>query len=82
MSNIQPDYYRRYGAYEPIKVVRAWGLGYELGTVLKYISRAGKKDSTKEIEDLEKAAQFLQFKIEELRRLDLEKVKDRLISNG
>lgn len=29
--------------YEVIKVIEAWGLGFHLGNVLKYIGRAGKK---------------------------------------
>ena len=36
--------------YEAIKVIDAWGLGFSLGNAVKYISRAGKKDSNKEIE--------------------------------
>src|SRR5207248_239528 len=30
--------------YETIKVIEAWNLNYHLGQVVKYISRAGKKD--------------------------------------
>jgi len=44
--------------YEVIKVIRAWNLGFELGNVLKYISRAGKKhDNIKE--DIDKAISYL-----------------------
>lgn len=46
--------------YEAIKVIRAWDLGFELGNTVKYIARAGKKDPEKELEDLEKAAWYLQ----------------------
>lgn len=45
--------------YEAIKVIEAWNLGFNLGNVVKYISRAGKKDSSKDIEDLEKALWYL-----------------------
>ena len=31
--------------YEAIKVIDAWELGFSLGNTVKYISRAGKKDS-------------------------------------
>ena len=30
--------------YEARKVIKAWGLNFNLGNVAKYISRAGKKD--------------------------------------
>jgi len=50
--------------YEAIKVIEAWELGFCLGNVVKYISRAGKKDSNKEIEDLEKALWYLQREVE------------------
>lgn len=46
--------------YETIKVIRAWDLGFCLGNAVKYISRAGKKDPEKLIEDLEKAVWYLQ----------------------
>lgn len=54
--------------YEAIKVIEAWGLGFSLGNVIKYISRAGKKHRTKELEDLEKAQTYLGFRINELKR--------------
>lgn len=43
--------------YEVIKVAEAWGLDKDayLFNVLKYIARAGKKDPSKELEDLRKA---------------------------
>jgi len=52
--------------YEAIKVVEAWELGFCLGNVIKYISRAGKKDSAKELEDLKKASWYLNRRIEQL----------------
>lgn len=48
--------------YEAIKVIEAWGLGFCLGNVVKYISRAEKKGAT--VEDLRKAAWYLQREIE------------------
>jgi len=52
--------------YEAIKVIDAWGLGFALGNVVKYISRAGKKHAGV-VEDLEKAAWYLQHEIERLK---------------
>lgn len=53
--------------YEAIKVIEAWRLGFCLGNAVKYISRAGKKDSAKTIEDLEKARWYLGREIEKQR---------------
>lgn len=50
--------------YEAIKVIEAWGLDFNLGNVVKYVSRANKKDS--EIEDLKKAKWYLERKINQL----------------
>ena len=44
--------------YEAIKVIEAWGLGFCLGNVVKYISRAGKKNTSTQ-EDLMKARWYL-----------------------
>ncbi len=56
--------------YEPRFVIKKWGLEYYLGSALKYISRAGKKDPTKEVDDLKKAREFITFRIEELESND------------
>ena len=52
--------------YEAIKVIDAWSLGFALGNTVKYISRAGKKDQSKELEDLKKALWYLQHHINQL----------------
>lgn len=53
--------------YEAIRVIEAWKLDFCLGNTIKYISRAGKKDPAKELEDLEKAAWYLNRRIEQLK---------------
>lgn len=53
--------------YEAIKVIDAWKLNFNLGSAVKYICRAGRKDSSKHIEDLEKAAFYLKHEIELLK---------------
>ena len=53
-----------YGKYEPKDVIRDWGLNFNLGSTVKYIARAGRKDDI--IQDLKKAKQFLEFEIEAL----------------
>jgi hypothetical protein len=58
-----PSHYGGDKVYETIKVIMAWGLGFNLGNAVKYISRAGKKDPTKQVEDLEKARFYLDYEI-------------------
>ena len=49
--------------YEAIKVIEAWDLNFNLGSVLKYVRRAGKKDASKELEDLRKARFYIDHEI-------------------
>lgn len=68
MSNIDhPSYYGSDTTYETIKVIEAWQLDFCLGNAVKYISRAGKKDPNKEIEDLQKAVWYIQRRIDQLK---------------
>lgn len=55
-----------YSEYEPKDVIREWGLNFNLGSAVKYIARAGRKDDI--IQDLSKAKQFLEFEIEYLQK--------------
>lgn len=57
-----PAHYTQ-GGIETIQVIEAWGLGYNLGNAVKYISRAGKKDPEKTVEDLKKARWYLDREI-------------------
>jgi hypothetical protein len=52
---------------EVIEFIEDQKLDYHLGNTVKYIARAGKKDPTKIVEDLEKAQWYLKRKIEELK---------------
>ena len=56
--------------HEPIKVIEYYGLGFNLGNVVKYILRAGIKHPTIEgtIEDLKKAIWYLGREIENLEK--------------
>jgi hypothetical protein len=47
--------------YEAIKVIEAWGLGFNLGNTVKYIARAEYKGAT--VQDLEKARWYLDREI-------------------
>ncbi|CAK7037092.1 MAG: hypothetical protein BACD_00156 [Bacteroides rodentium] len=59
-----PSYYC--GKIETIDFIEDKKLGYHLGNCVKYISRAGKKDPEKELEDLKKARWYLDRKIKNL----------------
>lgn len=63
-----PDHYGgKDNPYEAIKVIEAWDLGFNLGNLVKYVSRAGKKDNSMELEDLEKAKWYLDREISRLK---------------
>lgn len=70
MNTEQVNHPSHYGGkdnqFEAIKVIDAWELGFSLGNTVKYISRAGKKNPTKELEDLKKALWYLNHHIESL----------------
>ena len=55
------------GKIEVIDFIEDKRLGFCLGNAIKYISRAGKKDPAKEVEDLEKAVWYIQRRIKELK---------------
>lgn len=54
------------GKIEVIDFIEDKGLNFHRGNAVKYISRAGKKEPAKEIEDLEKAVWYLQREIKRL----------------
>jgi hypothetical protein len=74
MNNEMVNHPHHYGGeenpYEVIKVCEAWGLNHDayLFNVVKYVARAGVKDQTKELEDLKKAAFYLDRKIKNLEK--------------
>ena len=60
-----PSHYTS-GKIEVIDFIEDQKLDYHRGNAIKYICRAGKKDKSKEIEDLEKAIWYLQREIKML----------------
>lgn len=58
-----PSHYNQ-GKIEVIEFLEDKNLGFHLGNAVKYISRAGKKDPNKTVEDLEKAIWYLRRYIE------------------
>lgn len=61
----QPSHYTD-GNIEVIDFIEDKKLGFCLGNAIKYISRAGKKDPNKEVEDLKKANWYINRRIKEL----------------
>lgn len=71
MSNaINPEHYNRLNP-QPKDVIRAWGLNFNLGSAVKYISRAGHKDDI--VQDLKKAQEFIQFEIDAIEEVRAER---------
>jgi uncharacterized protein DUF3310 len=56
-----PSHYT-FGKIEVIEAIEDWQLNFHLGNAVKYIARAGKKGDR--LEDLKKAAWYLQREIE------------------
>lgn len=61
----RPAHYEEGRKYEPKNVIRDWGLNYNLGSAMKYLSRAGRKNDI--IEDLEKAITYIGFEVAALK---------------
>ena len=60
-----PNHYGGEGnPYEVIKVIEATDMDFHLGNAYKYIARAGKKETDKEIQDLKKAIWYIERKIQ------------------
>lgn len=55
------------GSIEVIDFIEDKKLNYHRGNALKYLCRAGKKDPAKEVEDLEKAAWYVNREIQRLK---------------
>ena len=71
MSNVNNKKYIGYyasddGSMDAEVVINKFNLSWNRANVLKYIIRAGKKDPSKEIEDLEKARNYINYEIERL----------------
>lgn len=68
MVNHPNHYGGKENVYEVVKVCEAWGLDNDayIFNVVKYVARAGKKDTDKELQDMKKALWYLNRKIERL----------------
>ena len=57
-----PSHYTEGRKFEPKDVIRDWKLNFNLGSALKYVARAGRKDDI--VQDLKKAQEYLQFEVD------------------
>lgn len=60
-----PEHYT-YGGIETWDFIEAKNLSYHLASVVKYVSRAGKKEGNTELKDLKKAREHLDRRIKQL----------------
>lgn len=64
MDNVNHPPHYNSGRIEVIAAIEEWGLGFHLGNVVKYVARAGKKDTSTYLEDLKKARWYIDRAIE------------------
>ena len=62
-----PSYYQ--GTTQPIDLINAQNLNFNLGNVVKYVCRAGKKKGENVLSDLEKAQNYINYEIERAKKL-------------
>lgn len=65
-STIKPSHYNS-GKFDVIEFCNENNVEFWCGNVIKYCVRAGKKDKSKEIEDLQKASEYIRRRIEFLK---------------
>lgn len=61
-----PTHYQ--GSVQPIDLINAQDLNFNLGNVVKYVCRAGKKEGENTLSDLEKAKDYINFEIERVKK--------------
>jgi hypothetical protein len=63
-----PSYYKEGRKIEAIDVIEDWNLDFHLGCIVKYISRAGRKDKERKDKDLMKAKWYLERSIDRAKK--------------
>ena len=64
MENNIPKYYKGKNGYMAKDVAANFNLSYNLGSAMKYILRAGKKENNPAEQDIRKAMNHLQFELD------------------
>tara|TARA_B110000908_G_C10262723_1_gene460571 strand:+ start:1679 stop:2326 length:648 start_codon:yes stop_codon:yes gene_type:complete len=88
-EEVTPNYYigNVYG-YEAVDIIEDFNLSYNVGNVVSYLLRAGKKyeegmtDLDKHVEDLIKAKNHIDFEIKQLRNKQIRKKHDETIARN
>ena len=60
---IKPSHYKA-GEFDVIAFCQKHDLSFDVGNVIKYVTRAGKKKDNSELQDLNKAMEYLKRRIE------------------
>ena len=60
---IKPSHYKA-GEFDVIAFCQLHNINFDLGNVIKYVTRAGKKENNSELQDLNKAMEYLKRRIE------------------
>lgn len=68
VSNVEHPAHYNIGKIEVIDAINEWRLDFDLGNVVKYVARAGHKDTEKTVEGLKKARFYLDDGISRLTR--------------
>lgn len=66
LKNTTPTHYQ--ATIQPIDLINAQDLNFNLGNVVKYVCRAGKKQGENILTDLEKAKDYINFEIERVKQ--------------
>lgn len=61
-----PPHYQ--GSIQPIDLINAQDLNFNLGNVVKYVCRAGKKQGENILSDLEKAKDYINYEIKRVKK--------------
>ena len=61
-----PPHYQ--GTIQPIDLINAQNLNFNLGNVVKYVCRAGKKQGENVLSDLDKAKNYINYEIERIKK--------------
>lgn len=59
-----PTHYQ--GDIQPIDLINAQDLNFNLGNVVKYVCRAGRKDGESREKDLNKALDYISYELERI----------------
>lgn len=66
-TSTDPSYYKHDGV-EVIELIDAYGLNFNLGNVVKYVTRAGHKNGEDILTALKKAEWYLSHEIERIKK--------------